>query len=171
MKIVKGVSTVLAGLGCLLLLACSHRKDSSEKVIEFDGGAASVSIRSGWSGPEKAPDGVSFCWAEGREAILATRGVGRTSHKVRLRAWSFEYPQAPQQRMTVFVNDTRVSEIAVEAAPTEYTIDTPWSVWSDRENVLRFRFSRADAPSDRIPESKDRRRLAAAFDWVRVVPG
>ena len=89
---------------------------------------------------------------------------------VSFRAWSFDYPEAPQQLTRVFVNGTRIGEVMIAAEPSEYSIDTPWSVWDSEENTIRLRFSRADAPRERIQGAEDSRRLAVAFDWLRVGP-
>ena len=163
-------STSSITLALSLLVACSKPPEATQRAIDFDGETASIRVRSGWSGSERTSDGASFCWAEGREAILSTAGVVPQPYRVSIRAWSFNYAEAPPQHLTLFVNDTRVAEIAVSSAPTEHSFETPWSVWASQENVLRFKFSRADAPRDRVAGSADARPLAVAFDWVRVVP-
>lgn len=160
----------IIALALSLAVACSRPQASALRSVEFDGEAASIRVRSGWSGSERTADGASFCWAEGREAILATAGVVPQPYRVSIRAWSFNYAEAPPQRLTLFINDTRVAEIVVSSAPTEHSFETPWSVWASQENVLRFKFSRADAPKDRVAGSADARPLSVAFDWVRVVP-
>jgi len=151
-------------------LACTRRAQEPAIATDFDGASASITLRSGWSGFEKAPDGVSFCWAEGQAALLGVGRLERRARVVSFRAWSFDYPEAPQQLTTVFVNGTRIGEVMIAAEPSEYSIDTPWSVWDSEENTIRLRFSRADAPRERIQGAEDSRRLAVAFDWLRVGP-
>lgn len=150
--------------------SCAREQRTPPKVVEFDRDDASVRLGSGWSGFEKAPDGATFCWAEGREASLSLGPAPRTAQKIAFRAWSFDYAGAAPQRLTVFVNDSRVGELVIPPAPSEFSIRTPWSVWADGENVLRLRFSRADAPVDRLQGTTDGRKLAVAFDWIRVEP-
>lgn len=150
--------------------SCARDQRTPPKVIEFDGDNASVRLHSGWSGFEKAPDGATFCWAEGHEASLSFGPAPRMGHEIAFRAWSFDYAAAAAQRLTVFVNDSRVGELVIPPAPSELSISTPWSVWANGENVLRFRFSRADAPADRMGGTTDGRKLAVAFDWIRIEP-
>ena len=154
-----------------VLVGCSRARPATEQRVEFQEGPAAGVLRSGWSGFERTRDGVTFAWAEGTEASLRLAGTDPAPNAIRMRAWSFTYAGAAPQRLTLFVNDNRVGELDVPSAPTELSVDTPWSVWRRDENVLRLRFSRADSPRDRIPGSPDGRRLAIAFDWISVGAG
>jgi hypothetical protein len=124
----------------------------------------------GWSGLESTPEGTTFAWAEGTEATLRFGPTTRGPRLVRIRAWAFGYPGAGPQHLSVLVNDCRVARVVLSSEPSEHSVPTPSSVWREDGNVLRFRFSRADAPRDRLPGATDGRRLAAAFDRVRVEP-
>ncbi len=165
----RSLPRVLAFLGLAMSIACTRRAQEPVIATDFDGTSASIAVRSGWSGFEKAPDGVTFSWAEGQTALLVVGRLERKARMISFRAWSFDYPEAPQQLLTVFVNDTRIGELVIAAEPSEYSIDTPWSVWNSEENTIRLRFSRADAPKERIQGAEDARRLAVAFDWLRLV--
>lgn len=149
---------------------CGRVEAPVEHRVDFQEGPDAGALRSGWSGLEKARDGTTFVWAERTEASLHLGKAARSPHEIRLRAWSFAYPGAEPQVLTLFVNDNRVGALTISPEPTEYSLSTPWSVWKEDENVVRFRFSRADPPALRLPGSTDTRRLAAAFDWVRIRP-
>ncbi len=68
------------------------------------------------------------------------------------------------------MNDCRVGRIVLPSESSEHAFPTPWSVWKEDGNVLRLRFSRADAPTDRLAGATDGRLLAAAFDRVSIEP-
>lgn len=159
-------------LSALLCSGCGRGRvePSVDHRVEFEEGPTADALRSGWSGLEKARDGTTFVWAEGTEASLRLGKAARSPHEIRLRAWSFAYPGAGPQFLTLFVNDNRVGALTISPEPSEYSLSTPWSVWKEDENVVRLRFSRADPPALRLPGSKDTRPLAAAFDWVRIRP-
>lgn len=137
---------------------------------EFEKGPTAGALTAGWSGFESTPDGTTFAWAEGTEASLRFGPSPRGPRLVRIRAWAFGFPGAEPQLLSVLVNDCRVGRIVLPSEPSEHVLPTPWSVWKEEGNVLRFRFSRADAPRDRLPGATDGRLLAAAFDRVRIEP-
>lgn len=167
-----GMRTVPLLLSALLCSGsgCGRVEPSVEHRVEFQEGPTAGALRSGWSGFEKARDGTTFVWAEGTESSLRLGKTVRSPHEIRLRTWSFAYPGAGPQVLTLFVNDNRVGTLTLSPAPAEYSLSTPWSVWKEDENVVRFRFSRADPPALRVPGATDARPLAAAFDWVRIQP-
>lgn len=138
--------------------------------IEFREAADAERLVSGWSGFERNGEGVTFAWAVGTAAALRLGPAPRTPHAIELRAWAFGFPGAAPQDVVVFVNGCRVGELRLSPEPSDYVLDTPWSVWTDGANVLSFAFSRADAPRDRIPGATDERPLSAGFDRVRVRP-
>jgi hypothetical protein len=153
------------------LVGCSRTRPEFERRVEFQEGPAAGVLRSGWSGFEKTDDGSTFAWAEGPECAIQLPGADPAPHTIRMRAWAFTYAGASPQRLTLFVNDNRLTELDVPSAPTELSLATPWSVWRRDGNVLRLRFARADSPRDRIPGSSDGRKLAVAFDWISIGAG
>lgn len=164
----------LAGLllPALVATGCGGRPSSGPPlpVVEFEEGPSAEALASGWSGFEKAPDGTTFVWAEGTEAVLRFGPTTPGPRVVRLRAWAFDFPGADPQVLTVLVNDCRVGRAVLPPTPSELTLPVPWSVLREDANVIRLRFSRADAPRDRVAGATDGRRLSAAFDQVRIEP-
>lgn len=165
----KARPAILPALICAAL-GCGRVEPPVEQRIEFQEGPTAGALRQGWSGFEKTADGTTFVWAEGTESSLGLGKAASAPHRIRLRAWSFAWAGAGPQVLTVFVNDNRVGERTISPEPSEYSLATPWSVWKENENVVRFRFSRAEPPSLRIPGAADARPLAAAFDWVGFLP-
>ena len=160
-------ATVLAL--ALAAAACS-RPEPRTLFLNFDAESSSRALTSGWSGYEKTASGDTFVWAQAREAALAVTADGPADRLIRFRAWPFGWAGAPGQSVTVWVNDVRLETLTVWAGPRVYKTASPGPAWKSGVNVLRFEFAWAEAPKDRIPDAADTRTLAAAFDWVEILP-
>ena len=126
-------------------------------------------IGTGWSRPERGDRGVSFRWAVGRRAELLIAG-GAAAAELRLRARPFPVPQGAPQEMEVRINGHRVGRFVMEAGWRSYAVSVPASARQPGLDHLAFRFSRATAPAEVVPGSRDRRRLAVAVDELRLNP-
>lgn len=153
----------------LAAAACSHPEPRT-LFLNFDAESSSRALTSGWSGYEKSASGDTFVWAQAREAALAITADGPADRLIRFRAWPFGWEGAPPQTVTVWVNDVRLETLTVWEGPRVYTTASPGPAWKSGVNVLRFEFGWAEAPKDRIPGGADTRTLAAAFDWVEILP-
>ena len=70
----------------------------------------------------------------------------------------------------VLVNDVRLETLTLLDGPQVLSVTSPGPAWKRGENFLTFELGYAEAPKDRIPGAGDSRTLAAAFDWVEIVP-
>ena len=95
---------------------------------------------------------------------------GPADRLVRFRVWPFGWPGAPPQTVAVWVNDVRLEAMTVWEGPRVYSVASPGPAWKSGGNVLRFEFAWAEAPKDRVPGGGDSRTLAAAFDWIEILP-
>lgn len=68
------------------------------------------------------------------------------------------------------LNDVRIGAVTLGDGPRVYRIESPAAAWKTGENVVTLSFLWAEAPRDRLPGAADTRTLAAAFDWIEVVP-
>ena len=68
------------------------------------------------------------------------------------------------------MNDVRLETLPLDGGPQVRSVSSPGPAWKPGENVLTFEFAYAEAPKDRIPGAGDTRTLAAAFDWVEILP-
>ena len=109
-------------------------------------------------------------WAQAREAAVTVLAGGPADRLVRFRAWPFGWPGAPPQTVAVWVNDVRLEAMTLSEGPRVYSVASPGPAWKNGGNVLRFEFAWAEAPKDRIPGGGDSRTLAAAFDWIEILP-
>ena len=157
------LSVALVGAGCA-------RPAPETRFLNFDPESSSGALTSGWSGFEKAAVGDTFVWAQAREAVVTVSAGGSADRLVRFRAWPFGWSGAPPQTVTVLVNDVRLDAMTVWEGPRVYSVVSPGAAWKSGANVLRFEFAWAEAPKDRVPGEGDTRTLAAAFDWIEILP-
>ena len=166
----------LAGLalrGALLLAAAATacgRPAPAARFLNFDAESSSGALGTGWSAFERTEAGDSFVWAEAREARVEILAGPPADRLVRFRAWPFWWEGAPPQAVTLAVNGVRLGTWPLSAGPRVYGTVAPEAAWREGANVLTFGFAWAEAPRDRIPGADDARTLAAAFDWVEVLP-
>jgi hypothetical protein len=156
------LSAALAAGGC--------RPPEETRFLNFDPETTAGRLVAGWSGWEKTPENDTFVWAQARETRMTVTNAGGSDRVVRFRAWSFLYPNAPEQTVTLFVNGTRIDAAGLYREPHVATFVVPKALWKKGENELRFAFAWAEAPKDRMPGSDDSRTLAAAFDWLEILP-
>lgn len=140
------------------------------RFLNFDAESTAGELVSGWSAFEKTPPGDTFVWAQAREAKVVLSGTAGVDRLVRFRAWPFVWEGSPPQGVTVELNDVTLGTFPLGTAPSVSTAPSPAAAWRDGENVLTFRFTYAEAPKDRIRGAGDTRTLAAAFDWIEVLP-
>ncbi len=124
----------------------------------------------GWSGFEKTPEGDTFVWAQAREARLSVRDRGDGDRLLRFRCWPFRWGGAGPQTLNLFLNDARIAALTLQDGPRVYSVPTPQAAWRRGANEIRLEFGYAEAPRDRVAGSGDPRTLAAAFDWLEIVP-
>lgn len=154
----------------LIALGSGCRRAPETRFLNFDPESSTGALVGGFSGWEKTGDGDTFVWCQSRVARVAVASGAGGDALVRVRLWPFRYPGAPPQTMTLFVNETRVESTEVPDVARVYSFATPRAAWRPGLNELRFEFGYAEAPKDRVPGGGDARTLAAAFDWVEIVP-
>lgn len=157
------LALALAGAACA-------RPAPETRFLNFDAESTSGALTSGWSSFEKTPAGDTFVWAQAREAALSVSASGPADRLIRFRAWPLGWPGAPPQTATVSVNDVRLEAVRIEEGARVYSVASPGPAWKSGANVLKIEFAWAEAPKDRIPGGGDTRTLAAAFDWIEILP-
>lgn len=130
---------------------------------DFDAGGAPHRL-SGWSTAETDAGGVSFVWAVGRESTLAFpmhRAHAAGVRWLRFRAWAPDLGADADQQLTVYANGVPLGAVQLDRSARLYALPAPAGVLAAGDNCLRFMFERTRQPDDR-----ERRALAAAFDFV-----
>ncbi len=138
--------------------------------FEFDGGGLTLQGR-GWSYPEQNDQGASFRWVVGEQAELGLPIGEPRDARIRLRALPFLYPEAPPQRMALWLNETHLATLDLSAAWNEYEVEVPASSWSSGANVLTLRFANTVSPATVIEGAGDGRSLSVALDYLEVFLG
>lgn len=149
--------------------ACS-RPAPQTRFLNFDPESSAGALLTGWSSFEKTPEGDTFAWAQAREASVTVSASGPGDRLLRFRVWPFGWDGAPPQTVTPWVNDVRLATIPLVPGAHVYSTTSPGPAWRNGANVVKLEFAFAEAPKDRIPGGGDARTLAAAFDWVEIIP-
>lgn len=153
-----------------LASSASCRRVEETRSLNFDPETTAGSLGPGWDGFEKTDSGDTFVWVHGKEARLVVQGRADGDRLVRFRCWPFGYPGGPAQTLTFFVNDRKIETLTLGGDARVYAIPTPRDAWKRGVNELKFAFAYAESPKDRIPGATDERTLAAAFDWLEILP-
>ena len=157
-------------LASALFLASCRKPVEETRIVGFDPESSTGLLVSGWSGWEQTAEGDSFVWAQARQARLRVDSRADGDRLVRFRAWPYRFPGAPPQTVTLFVNDARVESATLGDGPRVYAFIAPKAAFRPGANEVRLEFAYAEAPRDREPGGADARTLAAAFDWLELVP-
>ncbi len=160
----------LAGLALAIALAGCGRPAAETRFLNFDPESSAGALTSGWSGFETTGEGDTFSWAQAREARATVFAGPAADRLVRFRTWPFRWEGAPPQAVTVAVNGVQLATWTLSDGARVYSAVSPAAAWQEGTNVLSFTFTYAEAPKDRIPGNDDSRTLAAAFDWLEIVP-
>jgi hypothetical protein len=159
-------------LAAALSLACALsacRAPDETRSFNFDPETTTGALGAGWDGFEKTELGDTFVWAHGKEAHLAVTSRADGDRLVRFRCWPFNFPGAPTQTLTLFVNDRKIDTLALGGEPRVYALAVPRAVWKKGTNELTFAFAYAESPKDRVAGATDGRTLSAAFDWLEIL--
>ena len=157
------LALVLAAGGC-------RRQLPETRFLNFDPESSSGALAGGFSGFEKTGAADTYAWAQARTAKVRVLAGPPADRLVRFRAWPFRWEGAPPQAVTLSVNDVRLATFTMGDGPQVYSASSPGPAWKPGENVLVLEFGYAEAPKDRIPGAGDTRTLAAALDWVEILP-
>ena len=154
----------------LVLLASGCSRVEETRFLNFDTESTAGALGAGWSGFEKTAQNDTFAWCQAKQGRLTFQSRGDGDRLIRFRCWAFAFPGAGAQSATLFVNDARLESVPIAGDPRVYTVMAPAAVFKKGPNEMRFEFAYAEAPKDRIAGSADDRTLAAAFDWLEILP-
>ncbi|HEX2254754.1 MAG TPA: sulfatase [Thermoanaerobaculia bacterium] len=134
--------------------------------------AGRAALGDGWGRNERDEDGVSFVWSLGREATLELVVLVPRDLELEISARAFPAPDAPAQRLAFFAGTGRgavaLGELELEPRWRTYRLHLPRRVLVSGLNVLTVRHAWSRSPAA-VRGSRDRRPLAAAWRWLRLV--
>lgn len=136
-----------------------------EVIFEIDVGTevARKHLSSGWSvneGPYPDIGFPTFVWATGKRAEIAFDGKAELSECI----LAFRATGLSDQVAKVEVNRVTVGGLAFQPGWHVYTLLLPAEMLREGNNEITFVLTKAKTPGS----GKDKRELAAAFDWVAV---
>ncbi len=136
--------------------------------IDFGSEAARTRLRAGFSADETSGDGTTFVWSEGAGSELELFVSEPRALALTVRCWPFSFPGAPRQKLSFFLNGEPFAEVELAAETAEYRVTLPVARVLAGENLLQARYGYSRAVKDVFPGAADGRRLAVAWDWLRV---
>jgi hypothetical protein len=139
-----------------------------EYLIDFQSETSQGFLAEGWW-PTEHDGEVTFAWSNGKASQLWVRLPQPEDYVMELRLSRIVSPENPQQVVTIYVNKRLVSEVSLEADGWQlYTVNIPKTSLTSGMNSLRFVYRNTTLPAEIYPGSKDERRLAVAFDFIRL---
>ena len=136
--------------------------------IEFSAEDALGHLRLGWGAPELLQNGKTIAWAVERHAEIRFSVLRPGERILELSAQPFVQPDAGPQRTELRLNGAPLTELVLERGWRSYQIALPAALLRSGRNTLGFDFAYAATPAGGLLGSEDERRLAAAFDWIRL---
>lgn len=122
-------------------------------------------LADGWGHNERG-EGRDWVWSLGERAMLRFELVEPRVVHLELAGWPVSLPGLPPQRVGLEVNGVPAGEFEMRSGPAVYTARLPRDVVRTGENELAFHYAWSVAPAEQ-GGGDDRRRLAAAWDWIR----
>ena len=133
--------------------------------IDFGAPYSRQVLKKGWSGNEGTYPNIgfpTFVWAIGRESEIDIYVETLTKKTLVFRA----RPYSPGQFVNVLVNGKNVGNIKAQAGWREYRLSIDSKQLSPGKNCITFKFKYATSPAE--TDGRDTRKLAMAFDWLKL---
>ncbi len=137
-------------------------------IFPRDEGASRFLIRN-WP-PMQTLEGDTL-WIHGKWARIGFFSVADIPPTLVAEARPYSHPDAPRQRLTVFLNGVEIESLRMLTRWETYEFKLPVELVKVGWNEIELRFSQSLRPADFDPESLDRRTLAAEFRRVEIRGG
>jgi hypothetical protein len=121
----------------------------------------------GWYGSESYRGAFSFRWSKGRESNLLVSLFNAFNYQIELKVAPFNYPESPEQEITIYINGKKASSIKLSNGFNSYKTLIPKSYWKPGLNVIKFQYKFCQQPRA-VMESNDGRLLGVAIDYVKL---
>ncbi len=152
--------------------------DAAAPEYRFDGAGGSLLPGAGFSTAELTrmteEREVPFVWVLGTRAELFFEAPSDGPLDFYASAHRFDFPEAPEQRLTLVLDGREVGSAPLTADWQEHRIPLPDPLGATADNTttlhrLVLRFSYATRPSQ-VSENADERELSAAFAALAILP-
>jgi arylsulfatase A-like enzyme len=152
----------------LLALLPFAEVETETRRIDFGTPEARGHLLDGWSYDESTRAGRNFVWGRGERSLLRLVVGAPRDLELHFRCWPLRYQGAPPQRLTLAIGGQRVAELTLQPAPFWYRLTLPGALLAPGVNLLELRYAWQQRPRDVLPEARDRRPLAVAWDLLEV---
>jgi len=137
--------------------------------LDFGSSQVQAALLEGWSHRGVSTDqGVTFRWGLGEKSALQVYIGAPRELTLTLRCRPFLFPGAPEQEVALAMNGQAFERIVLRPEWAGYTVTVPRQRVTPGENRLEFQYSYAEAPANVRRNNPDQRRLAVAWDFLRV---
>jgi hypothetical protein len=133
--------------------------------LEFGSGLTRRVLHSGWQEDEVVGDDT-FVWSDGLRSVLTVPLRAGDDIVMDFEAFPFEFPDSPEQEVTILLNGTEVGARRLRPGRHRYSVTLPRSSVRDSINTLEFRYAYARAPRDVRPGSTDTRLLGVGWHSI-----
>jgi arylsulfatase A-like enzyme len=140
---------------------------SETSLIDFGTPGAEDYLVQGWSGIE-ANKRLSYLWSDGPFSSVRMFFSVPRDILLTIRCWPFRFPNSPEQTIGVSLNGQYLQSVSLKPRPEEYQIRLPANLLKKGNNLLMFQYGYARQPLSVLPVSSDRRKLAVAWDFLRI---
>jgi hypothetical protein len=140
---------------------------AGDGVIDFGTEKARRYLGEGWSIDERA-DGITYVWADAPESLVWVAIAHPTDMEVALRVLPMPLPVSATQELRMSINGVDRQHLTL--APGEWQVlafTVPREALRPGLNRLRFAYRQTVSPMAVMPENRDHRTLAVAFDYIR----
>jgi hypothetical protein len=123
-------------------------------------------LLNGWSYSEKS-DKLSFVWASDLDSAIAIILKEKRPLNLSFRCLPFLFNENASQVIRVFFNGNYVTSLNLNKGWSEYNVSIPEKFVKKGINFLEFGYRYAESPKDH-GINDDARKLAVAFDWLKL---
>ncbi len=109
-----------------------------------------MALGEGWAADEEI-QGASANWAAAQQAQVFLPAAAGQEYDLSVTAMPFDYPEAEQQAVTLWVNGQRLEQLAMPAGWTSYDWTVPAHLLRPGLNDVRFEFDHLAAPAEVLP--------------------
>jgi hypothetical protein len=139
-----------------------------EYIIDFGSTAPKFFLLEGWWPPERWKR-QTFAWSNANESQLWGVFPQPEDFVMELRLLACSLPGGPPQGMTIYVNERFLGAVQPEADDWHlYTVRLPKTFLTTGLNSFRFVYRYTASPAEVFPGNTDDRRLAVAFDFMKL---
>ena len=144
---------------------------SEAELIDFGRSEARRNMIQGWSNDELWGS-TAFVWSLGEASSIRFFIAEQRDLTFEMSCWAFVAEGLPPQVVTVLNNGLEVGTIELGdtfGPGVEYQLNITKASVAEGENTLTFRYAYTSQAADHLPGNTDRRAIAVAWDWLRLL--